>query len=99
MNEQRTTQALTAVAEELPRHRLMLVICRYRELDAIRREFEDWQPEGFRLIDHGQMHKSFDGYLLFEWREKPIPRPFLNKLRNDPDIFDYVPITVLASTP
>jgi hypothetical protein len=98
MSEQRTEQATAPVIEELPESRLILVICRYRYFHTIKQEFEDWQSEGLQILACGASHKAHDGFFLITWRRNPVHRRFLNKLRTDVDIFDYVPITFQATT-
>ena len=98
MGKQRTEQTTTPVAEKLPEGRLILVLCRNRYLTTIKQEFEDWQSEGLQILAYGATHKAHDGFFLITWRGKPVHRRFLNKLRTDEDIFDYVPITLHATT-
>lgn len=97
MSEPLTEQATTPVMSELPHSRLILVICRNRELPRLTREFAEWQGIGFRLLASGTTPKRFDGFLLIAWREKPVPRTFLDKIRNDTAIFEYIPINLFAS--
>jgi hypothetical protein len=97
MSEQRRAQTTAPVTEELPEGRLILVICRNRYLQTIKQEFEDWQSEGLQILASGMTHKAHDGFLLIRWRG-PVHRRFLNKLKTDEDIFDYVPINLIAAT-
>lgn len=98
MSEQRTEPTTAPVVEELPEGRLILVICRNRYFQTIKQEFEDWQSEGLQILACGASHKAHDGFFLIAWRGKPVHRRFLNKLKTDEDIFDYVPITLRATT-
>jgi hypothetical protein len=98
MSEQRTEQNTAPAVEELPQSRVILVICRNRELERFKREFEQWQSAGYCLLSSDMTTKRFDGYLFVAWREKPVPRGFLDKLARDLAIFDYIPIHLIATT-
>lgn len=93
------TEQQTPMIEELPHRRLILVICRYRYFKQIKEECEDWQSEGLHIIASGTTHRAYDGFLLCECRDQPIPRLFMKKLKEDADIFDYIPINVRVMSP
>jgi hypothetical protein len=97
MSEHLTEHATTPVVNDLPHSRLILVICRNRDLQRLTREFREWQEIGFHLIASGTTPKRFDGFLLIAWREKPVTRAFLDKIRNDTAIFEYIPINLFAT--
>ncbi len=96
MSEQLVVSTAAPVVEGLPESRMILVLCRNRYFQTIKQEFEDWQPEGLQLLASGTTHKAHDGFFLIVWRG-PVHRRFLNKLKTDEDIFDYVPITLLTT--
>ena len=98
MSEQLVVSTAAPVVEGLPESRVILVICRNRYFETIKQEFEDWQNEGLQILACGTTHKAYDGFFLITWRGKPVHRRFLNKLKTDVDIFDYVPINLLATT-
>ncbi len=98
MNEQRRAQTTAPVTEEPLEGRLILVLCRNRYFQTIKQEFEDWQSEGLRILAAGTTHKAHDGFFLITWHGQPVHRRFLNKLKTDEDIFDYVPINLIAAT-
>jgi hypothetical protein len=97
MSEQLAVSTAAPVVEGLPESRMIMVLCRNRYFETIKQEFEDWQPEGLQILACGATHKAHEGFFLIAWRG-PVHRRFLNKLKMDPDIFDYVPINLLRTT-
>ena len=68
---------------------MMLVYCSKRQVRAIVDEFEDWKQGGAEVQLYGITAKADDGFLLLAWN-KPIPERFLEKLKDDEDILDYL---------
>ena len=71
--------------------RLMIVICRYRHLETIVEEVNDWcEEEGGQILLYGMSERARDGFLLTRW-SGPIPVPLREKfVKLDRDIFDVV---------
>ena|SRR5579859_3345420 len=74
-----------------PRERLMLIICRYRHLDAIVEEVGDWcKEDGGKILLYGLSEKARDGFLLTCWTG-PLPTLLREKfVTHDRDIFDVI---------
>jgi hypothetical protein len=95
--QQQTVPKMMHVLEALSHSRLILVLCRGMELERLKRDFEQWHDERFRLVAYGMTPKRFDGFLLFEVLEQPVTRAFMDKLMGDYAIFDYIPINLLTT--
>jgi hypothetical protein len=67
---------------------LVQIICKSREREAILDELQDW--EGATVLLSGITHKARDGFIYLKW-DGPVPEVFLNKMKDDPDILDYIP--------
>ena len=70
---------------------LFFIICKSRQRKALLDEIADWKDEGANVVLTGITHKTHHGFIFLEWC-KPAPERFVEKLREDPDIIDYVPI-------
>jgi hypothetical protein len=78
---------------------IMLILCAKRQLDSLVDEMDDWKDEGAKVFLSGITNKASSGFLFLEWG-KPIPVRFRQKLRDDPDITDYLVFgTSLPTTP
>ncbi len=68
---------------------MMLVLCIKRQLESIVEEIQDWKAEGVKIFLYGITNKAHEGFLILEWG-KPVPERFSKKLREDPDIVDFL---------
>jgi len=68
---------------------IMLILCVKQQLDSLVDEMNDWKDEGAKVFLSGITSKTSYGFLFLEWG-KPIPIRFRQKLRDDPDVIDYL---------
>jgi hypothetical protein len=68
---------------------IMLIFYVKEELDSFVSEMDDWKGEGAKVFLSGITNKASYGFLLVEWG-KPIPARFRQKMRDDPDVMDYL---------
>ncbi len=68
---------------------VMLILCVKRHLDALVDELQDWKAEGASIFLYGITNKAHEGFIILEWG-KPTPPRFSQKLREDPDIVDFL---------
>jgi hypothetical protein len=68
---------------------LVFILCVKRQLESLVDEMQDWKEEGANVFLYGVTDKANEGFIILEWG-KPVPERFSKKLREDPDIVDFV---------
>ncbi len=72
--------------------RMLFVTCTRRQLNTIVEEWTDWFDAygGAKIALYGVTELEKVGFILLQWSQ-PIPESFIQRLRTDDDIIDYVP--------